>query len=351
MSDVYGGVLCAGFGTRMAPITEVLPKPLIPFLNTPLITYALNHLARAGVTRVGCNLHHLADAIPPVVDRIAAAFGVAPVYAREWEILGTSGGIRGIWSALDEPEGILVVLNGDSVMNLDLAEHIERHRASGARVTLVVREKDDRQPGRVWCDAAGVLRGLRDFRHAASPPDSALTEFDFTGVHIIDSSLLAEIPLEAGDIITNVYGPMLERGEAIHASVMDGFWAALDNPTLYLDTQRRCLEEPGLFEQAPLPEAMAEGLFIYRPGTIDDTVRMAQPVLVGMNTSLAAGVEVGPNVAADGVELLPGAKVSNAALFGMGRIEGEWRDCVCVAGKIASATPPTSSQDAGAEEE
>ena len=93
-SPVYGAVLCAGYGTRMAPITDILPKPLIPFLNTPTITYSINHLARAGVTRVCCNLHHLADSIPPVVDRLGAAMGVEMVYAREWEILGTAGGVE-----------------------------------------------------------------------------------------------------------------------------------------------------------------------------------------------------------------------------------------------------------------
>src|SRR5690554_974892 len=94
--DVIGGVLCAGLGTRLRPLTDVLPKPLIPFLNTPLVAYALNHLAAAGITRVGLNLHHLPDTIPFLVDRLALQFGQVPTYVREWEILGTAGGVRGI---------------------------------------------------------------------------------------------------------------------------------------------------------------------------------------------------------------------------------------------------------------
>lgn len=336
MSAVYGGILCAGFGTRMSPITDVLPKPLIPFLNTPTIAYAMNHLARAGVADFACNLYHLADSIPPVVDKLAEAFNMRPVYAREWQILGTAGGIRGIWEALGKPTGTLVILNGDSIMNIDLAQHIQAHQRSGAKVSLVVRAKDSSQPGRVWLDAAGRLVGVRDHRAPSAPAPEGLIEHDFVGVHLIDSSVIETLPLEEGDIITACYGPMLERGEMIGASIMDGFWAALDNPKLYLDNQRRCLDEPGLFEQAPLPEPLADGMFFYRPGAVADGARVAGPVFAGINVGVDAGAKVGPNVVLDGVDVAGDAVISNAVMYGMGRVEGEWRDCVAIAGKIAS---------------
>ncbi len=259
--DLYGAILCAGHGTRMHPITEVLPKPLIPFLNTPMVAYPMGHLLNAGVGRFGVNLHHLADAVPPVINPIAAMFGQSVVYTREWEIMGTAGGVRGIWKALGEPDGELIVLNGDSVMNIDLAAHVEAHRASRARATIVVRPKVDTQPGKVWLTEEGELWGLRDARRAGSP--GPLVEHDFVGVHIISSSLLAEIPLEKGCMVGDVYIPMLLRGEPVNASPMEGFWAAIDNPRLLLDTQRRCLEDPALFEQAPMPAPLSDGLYVF----------------------------------------------------------------------------------------
>ncbi len=331
--DVVGAVLCAGFGTRLRPLTEALPKPLLPFLNTPIVTYALDHLARAGITQVGLNLHHLADSIPPVVDRITAQFGLHPVYAREWEILGTAGGIRGLWKALGEPSATMVVLNGDSVMNIDLAHHLEVHRQSGARATLVVRPKADDQPGRVWLDDDGHLRGLRDMRHPQA--DEALTEYDFTGVHFIEPELLADIPLEEGCMVGDVYGPLLEAGATLHASVNEGFWAALDNPKLYLETTRRVLDEPELFEQAPLPAPMAEGLYVYNPEAAHDKAGCAGPVLLGLSATVDAGAKLGPNAVVDGAEVSAGSVVRNAVIYGMGKVEGEWRDCIAVAGKVA----------------
>ena len=140
---------------------------------------------------MGINLHHLADTIPPVVDR-CERFGLAVTYSREWEILGTAGGIRGMWKALGEPDGTLVVLNGDSIMNIDLAEHVACAPRSGAAATLVVRPKADDQPGRVWLDDDGALMGLRDMRHPDA--DGELTEYDFTGVHIFEPQLLGRYP-------------------------------------------------------------------------------------------------------------------------------------------------------------
>lgn len=331
--QVVGAVLCAGFGTRLRPLTEALPKPLLPFLNTPIVTYALDHLARAGITRVGINLHHLPDTIPPVVNRISTQFGVAPVYSREWEILGTAGGIRGMWKALGEPDATLVVLNGDSIMNIDLAHHLQEHRASGARATVVVRPKADDQPGRVWLDDEGQMCGLRDMRH----PDAAqtLTEHDFTGVHFLEPDLLEEIPLSEGCMVGDVYGPLMQQGEVFNASVNEGFWAALDNPKLFLETTRKVLEDPDLFEQAPLPEPLSEGLFIYNPDEASDEAECAKPVLLGLHTSVADNAKLGPNAVVDGVDIAEGTVVRNAVVYGMGEIDGEWRDCIAVAGQVA----------------
>lgn len=336
---IYGAVLCAGKGTRMHPLTEALPKPLIPFLNTPMVAYALNHLSRADITRVGLNLHHLADSIPPVVDRLAPMLGCEPVYVREWELLGSGGGLRGILHALSRDDDAnaltLVALNGDSIMNIDLKAHLSQHQDTQALVTLVVRPKDDDQPGRVWLDEQGRLVRLRDHKHPSFIEGKTYQEFDFTGAQIVEGQALSRLEIERCDIITALYGPMLEAGEAIMASVMEGFWAAIDTPALLLKTQRRCLDDPALFEQAPLPDPMRAGLFIYSPSQIDGTAKMAAPLLLGAHVHVSEQAILGPSVVADGVELLPGARLSECMIYGMGRLEGQWEQVVAIAGKIA----------------
>lgn len=344
--QVYGAILCAGLGTRMRPITNRLPKPLIPFLNTPLIAYALNHLMRAGVATVGVNLHHLADAIPPVCKPLCKAFGMDAVFAREWELLGTAGGLRGIWEAHGAPAtGTLAVLNSDVVMNLALADHLAAHQRSGARATLVVRSRAEGAPGGVWLDASGKLQGLRDMRAPGAPPDSLLREYTFTGAHLIEAGLLDEIPLAFGCMIGDVYGPRLVAGERFGVSIMDDFWMPLDSPELYMAATRRCLDEPGLFHQAPLPAPMRDGLFIYNPDTLHNKLQLAAPALLGVSVQAEGGAMIGPYAVVDGAELATGVIVKNAVIYGMGRVEGEWSDCVAIAGAVATLSAPAAPQE------
>jgi len=318
----------------MRPLTEVVPKPLLPFLNTPIITYSLHMLAQAGVASVGVNLHHLADAVPPVVDRLAGSFGVPLRYSREWEILGTAGGIRGIWHALDEPEGTLIVLNGDSVMNVDLASHLQAHRESGRDVTLLTRLKAPDQPGKVFVNADNELTRVRDYTR--NTYDDSDIEMDFLGVHFIEARALSRLEIEKGDIIDELYGPMVEEDAAIGVSVAETFWAALDNPFLLMETSKAILENPEVFPMAPLPRPHGENLYIYNEDSIGGKVELAGPVFLGMNVEVEDGAKIGPNVIADGITVKPGAVLRNAIVYGMGEIEGEWTDVVAVAGKTVA---------------
>ena len=329
-----GGVLCAGKGTRMAPITDVIPKPLVPFLNAPMLAYSLDHLARAGVSRVGMNLHHLADSVPPVADQLSAVMNIDPVYAREWELLGTAGGVRGIWEALGKPDTTLIIFNGDTVMNLDLGAIVDDHRRSGAAATVVGRVREEGKPGGVWVDGDRQLLGLRDFRHPDAP--EKLQEFTFTGVHLLEPQLLETIPLEWGCMVGDIYGPYLEGGGHIHLAVQQNFWAGLDNPALLFEATREVLENPTSFDQVPLPPALGEDLFVFENNGIDDKTLLAGPILVGPHTETAPGVEVGPYSVIDGVTLTEGASVNRSILYGMGRVEGQWQDCVAIAGKVAN---------------
>lgn len=329
--NAYGGILCAGFGTRMRPLTEVVPKPLLPFLNTPIVTYSLHLLAEAGIERVALNLHHLADTVPPVVDLLAGAMGIAPVYAREWEILGTAGGIAGMWKALGRPDAPLVVLNGDSVTDVALAPLLEHHVASGADVTLVTRRKAEDQPGRVFVDEHGELVGLRAYRRPGARPQA---EVEFTGIHILSPAALGRLSVDPGDIIDALYGPMLLEDAHIGVVEADGFWAALDTPALLVNTTQRVLEHPDSFRLAPLA---GEGPhWVLAPGEVADSAQFGAPVFLGMNTLVGPGAKIGPNVVMDGVTVTGGAIVRNAVLYGMGTIEGEWVDVVGVAGKVAA---------------
>ena len=178
-------VFTAGLGTRLRPLTDLIPKPLAPVGPWPLARYAVETMKAAGITDLVLNLFHLPDALPAAIGD-GAAWGVHITWSREAPaILGTGGGLRQVRKFLtsegDEP---FAVMNGDTLIDFDLRAAIEKHRESGAIATMVL--KDDprsAQYGAIGYDDEGRVW---DFVGRAPVPLTAgpLKKALFTGVHI-----------------------------------------------------------------------------------------------------------------------------------------------------------------------
>jgi NDP-sugar pyrophosphorylase family protein len=137
-------IVAAGLGTRLHPLTHHRPKPVVPIRGIPLIAYPLAFLARAGVTEIVINVHHL----PEVLVAAAQRWCPEPLklhFSYEPELLHTGGAIRRVAAFLRESDPC-VVLGGDMILDLDLAAVIRLHRDAGHAATLVLRE-DPRAPG------------------------------------------------------------------------------------------------------------------------------------------------------------------------------------------------------------
>src|SRR5260370_6769258 len=133
---VKGMILCAGRGTRLRPLTERWPKAAIPVLGQPLLRYGVAALKRAGVSALGVNTHHLAEAMEAVASAECARAGLRLEVSREPTIQGTAGGIRGMRRFLQDDH--FLVLNGDVLFPLELKVLAQSHRQSGALATMVL---------------------------------------------------------------------------------------------------------------------------------------------------------------------------------------------------------------------
>ena len=222
-------VLAAGLGMRMRPLTLLAAKPALPVLNRPLLHWTLETLARAGVRQVVVNTHHL----PGSVRRAAGdgrAFGLEVTYAHERRILGTGGGpraVRGFFG--DEP---FLLVNGDVLFDFDLAAVVARHRASGARATLVLKDIPD-------VEAYGGVVTRRDgsiVSIAGLPRPAAGREALFTGVHVLDPALLDRLPPGPSDSVRHLYAPLLAEGALCSACA--------SGPHGTISAVRRCTSPP-----------------------------------------------------------------------------------------------------------
>jgi NDP-sugar pyrophosphorylase family protein len=133
-------VLSAGYGERLRPLTKTIPKPLLEVGGRPLIHYHLLMLKAAGITEVAINVHHLAAQIENALGD-GDALGLSITYSRETELMGTGGSLLALRHYFGEAP--FVILNCDTIIDLDLAQMIAFHRTSGGLSTLALRDGVD----------------------------------------------------------------------------------------------------------------------------------------------------------------------------------------------------------------
>ena len=152
-------LLGAGLGTRLRPLTENCPKPLLPIGGRPMVLQAMEKLRAAGTRRFLINTHHRPEAWALAFPD--GRFGDAEVkLVHEPVLLETGGGLANIAGLLDEEDADLVVWNGDILSSCDIAAAVAHHRANGGAATLVVREQGPNRNVRITDE--GFVTDLRD---------------------------------------------------------------------------------------------------------------------------------------------------------------------------------------------
>src|SRR3989442_12568668 len=231
-------VLAAGLGTRLRPLTDTLPKPLLPVAGRPLLEWNLLLLKRHGITEVIINLHHLGEQIVRALGD-GARLGLRLAYSHEPTLQGTGGGIKQAAPFLKD--GPFLVLNGDTLSECDLTALIAAHRVSGALATLAVRDDPEAATwGPITLDAQGRILQINGSPPLAEPR-AALPACMFAGIHVMEQAVLDAMPSGAGSII-DVYDRLLRQGRPLYGYPMTGDWSDIGNPERYAQAQRDAAE-------------------------------------------------------------------------------------------------------------
>ncbi len=320
-----GFVLAAGLGTRLKPITDSIPKPLVPVGHVPLVGYALKLLSHYGITEVIVNTHHLMDELKAALGT-GEQFGVSITYSDEEEILGTGGGLKKMHHLLEDDT--FVVVNSDTLINVDLKRVIDFHRHHGCLATMVLREhpKEDAFGG-IEVDAAGRIRRIL----GQGSDEEDLRSLMFTGVHVFEPRFLEYIPPDVETCINRyAYMKALNNDEKLFGFVCDGYWADAGTPQRYFNANVDALEESmNLGHIDPLQGyALAPkkpGVEVVRMGEnveLGNNVRLLPPVVLGDGARIGDNAVVGPYcVVGDKVQIGRESQISHSVVLEGTRIE------------------------------
>jgi mannose-1-phosphate guanylyltransferase len=286
-------VLVGGEGTRLRPLTERIPKPMLPLLGRPILAHTFEQIAAAGASRA-----ILACGYRPT--SIEAFFGgsyrgVELEYRVEPEPLGTAGGIAYAARGTREP---LLVLNGDSIRDVDLGALIEFHNDRGALATILLTAVEDpARYGLVRLDADGRVR---DFLEKPSP-EQIDTNLINAGVYVLEPEVLELIPEGRAVSIERQIFPILSARGVVYALPLPGYWLDVGTPESYL--------------RAHL-DLMPDEVRIDPTAVVAPTAKFHRPCVVEAGCVIEAAADVGPGVyAGAGSRVGPGARIRRAALL------------------------------------
>lgn len=287
-------LLCAGLGTRLRPLTNERPKPLVPLLGKPIGAYAIDQLASVGVRSLVANTFHLGAQVQPTLEPFARAHAMSLQTVHETELLGTGGGIRNALPLLGgEP---FVVFNGDVLAAPELSRAIALHRASDARMTMILRDDPAAdQLGAIEVDGDGrVVRILNEGPASDRPTRKCM----FTGVYVLSPDIADDLPLN-GCIIRHTLRRWLARGDRVSAIVDDGPWFDLGTIASYASVTFGLLDGSIAFAGISPAESRSR----VRASSV------ASGVQLGAYSDLSEGVVVRGEGAIERVIAWPGATI------------------------------------------
>lgn len=288
-------ILAAGYGTRLLPYTNFRPKPLFPILGRPLLKIIIDRLRQSGFSSIVVNTFHLGDQI---VDFLKDERGV--FIQEEKTILGTGGGLR---MALDAFAGEpVLVVNGDLYSNIDYSHVYEQHIATQNQITMVMHDYE--RFNKVKVGINGMIAEFSGTKEALTAEEELLA---FTGVHVVNSEIIAAIPPGKFTNIIDRYSNFIKNGGIVHSMKTNNLiWRDIGTPSDYLELHCSLLKDThGIKHLTPVSQSQFYA---------DDKVEFGENVILSDWGMIGAGAKIEDGVHLERVVVWDGAVVEKGSI-------------------------------------
>src|SRR5512147_2063575 len=300
-------VMAGGFGTRLRPLTEKLPKPMAAVANRPMMEHVVRLLAAEGIDDLEVLLHFYPEKISSFFGE-GTPWGVRMRYVSAEADYGTAGAVK---HAEDRLRETFLVISADIITDFDLSKAIGFHRERGAAVTIVLtRVPNPLQYGIVITEEDG-----RIVRFLEKPTwGEVFSDTINTGIYIIEPEVLDLVPPKKNwDFSKNLFPKMLARGDLLLGYVAEGYWKDVGNLDEYLNVHLDILAgKVGIAFEGK--KAGAGNVWIGENAKVDYTAEL-QNVVLGRDCVVGAGVTAANVVLGDGCVVEDGAVIQSTVIW------------------------------------
>ncbi len=329
MKKIKGMILAAGKGTRVRPLTQDLPKPMIPVLGKPLMEYLIEHLAKYGIDEIMVNVSYKHWKIENYFDN-GSRWGVQIGYSYEGiydhgeiipKSLGSAGGMRKIQDFGGFFDTTTLVICGDALIDLDIGAAIFEHKAKKAMVSVITLEVPNSEVsnyGVVETDEDGRIISFQE----KPAPEEARSNFASTGIYIFEPEAINLIPQgQEFDIGSQLFPLLVEKGMPFYAQKRFFNWIDIGHVSDYWAVLQRVLKGEVSHIQMPGTE-IKPGIWVGLNTRIDwDNVTIEGPVYIDSGVCIRAGAKIiGPSWLSLGSHICRNATVSQSVLLPYTRI-------------------------------
>ncbi|MEI7787543.1 MAG: sugar phosphate nucleotidyltransferase [Chlorobiaceae bacterium] len=295
-------ILAAGFGTRLRPLTDHIPKPLIPILNIPSLFYTFFLLKQAGITEIICNIHHHSLALRRFIESSDLA-DLTITFSEEPVILGTGGGLKKCEKLLGTEEFLLV--NSDIISDIDFRALIQHHHHSGRPGTLTLYET----PEAAAIGHIGVKDMLvKDFRNTRHT--GLVSSYIYTGVAVFTPKIFSFLKDEFSGIVDTGFTGLIDNG-GLSYYLHEGLWKDIGSmPNYWQANLDKTQEITGMSDQMNLAIGMHPHAI--SPEAVINTDAEISGSVIGKGCRIAAGCIIRNSVLLPGVTVKPETTIINA---------------------------------------
>ncbi|HEY8464401.1 MAG TPA: NDP-sugar synthase [Bacillota bacterium] len=278
--------LAGGFGTRLKPITDNLPKPMVPIMGKPLLQHNIENLKKHGINEIILSTCYKPHLIRSYFGD-GHQFGVKISYISEDTPLGTAGAIKNAETFFDDT---FLVFNADIISDIDITDLIRTHQIKGALATIAVTRVDNPSAyGMIEHDEMGYITAFKE----KPQPHEGTSNLINAGVYVFEPELLTEIPAgRAVSIERETYPLLLQKNYKLAIYDHCSYWLDLGTPERYLQVQKDILNgiiSLGTYDFSLSPQKISP------TAKIDPSATILGPVYIGPHVQIGPGAVVGPH--------------------------------------------------------
>lgn len=316
-------ILAAGKGTRVRPITNLVPKPMIPLIGKPIMQSIIEHLKFCGIEQIVVNTSHLAPLIEDYF-RDGSRFGVEMAYSFEGLLVdgqavgvpvGSAGGLKKIQDFSGFFDDTFVVLCGDALINVDLRAALRFHWRRNAIATIILRNVPKEDVSRYGVVATEPDGRIVCFQEKPKVEDAVSTTIN-TGIYIFEPAVFDYIPSgQPFDIGSELFPRLVADGAPMYGIELPFEWIDIGSVPDYWEATRLALTGGIHHYRLPGHEIMPGVRVGINVAWNPENVTLRGPVVIGSSSSIGDGAVIeGPTLIGPGCVIEPGAVLKECIL-------------------------------------